>query len=200
MTAWMLARASGLTAYICLALATIAGLMLSSKYLGKKASRNLTLTHEALSIAGVALIFVHAWAILNDAFFEFTWWSLVVPGLSPYAPLWVGVGVVAANLTLAVVASFYLRKRIGARTWRRIHYTTPFAFAAMTAHGIAAGTDSASVWAIGLYSGLTVVVGTLLGYRIVTSFADRRVKAQRKAAAIARKANRADAAAEGASA
>jgi methionine sulfoxide reductase heme-binding subunit len=190
MTAWMLARASGLTAYVFLAIATIAGLLLSSRYMGKKASRTLTLLHEATSIAGVILIFVHAWAILNDSFFKFTLGSLLVPGLSPYAPLWVGVGVVAGYLSVLVVASFYLRKKIGARTWRRIHYSTPFAFAAMTAHGIASGTDSANVLAVGLYSGVTVVVGFLLGYRIVASFADRKVKAERKAAALARVAQR----------
>lgn len=190
MTAWMLARASGFTAYIALAIAAITGLLLSSKYMGKKASRSLTLVHEATSIAGVILIFVHAWAILNDSFFQFTLGTLLVPGLSPYAPLWVGVGVIAGYLSTVVVASFYLRKKIGPRTWRRIHYSTPVAFAAMTAHGIGAGSDSANVFAAGLYSSVTVVVVMLLGYRIVASVAGRKVKAERKAAAIARVASR----------
>lgn len=186
MTAWMLARASGFTAYVALAFATIAGLLLSSKYMGRRANRSLMLVHEAASIAGVILIFVHAWAILNDSFFQFTLRSLLVPGLSPYAPLWVGVGVMAGYLSLLVVASFYLRKKIGPRIWRRIHYSTPVAFAAMTAHGIAAGSDSANVLAVGLYSGVTVVVAFLLGYRILASFAQRRSKVERKAAALAR--------------
>jgi methionine sulfoxide reductase heme-binding subunit len=190
MTAWMLARASGFTAYVALSLATIVGLLLSSKYMGKRASRPLTLLHEATSIAGVILIFVHAWAILNDTFFEFTLGSLLVPGLSPYEPLWVGVGVAAGYLSVVVVGSFYIRKKIGPRTWRRIHYSTPVAFAAMTAHGIAAGSDSANVLAMGLYSGVTVVVAMLLAYRIVVSVADRKVKRVRKAAAIARLSSR----------
>lgn len=191
MSAWMLARASGLTAYASLALATIAGLLLSSKYMGKKAARSLTLLHEAMSIAGVLLIFVHAWAILNDSFFRFTLRSILLPGLSPYAPLWVGVGIVAGYLSVAVVASFYLRKKIGPRTWRRIHYSTPVAFIAMTVHGIAAGSDTGSVFAIGLYSGVSVLVAYLLAYRVVTSFSERKVKAERRSAALARAATRA---------
>lgn len=188
MTAWMLARASGFTAYIAFAIAMMGGLMLSSKYMGKRSGRALTLVHEAASIAGVLLVFVHAWAILNDAFFNFTLKALLLPGLSPYAPLWVGVGIVAAYLSVVVVLSFYVRKQIGPRLWRRFHYVTFVAFIAMTVHGIMAGSDSSNIAAIGLYSGVSVVVLVLIGYRVVTSISERKVKAARKAAAVARAA------------
>ena len=95
MNPWFLARASGLLAYALFAVSTIAGLLLSSKFLGKKASKPLTLIHEALSVAGLFTLFLHMFAILKDTFFKFGVSGVLVPGLSPYVPLAVGIGVVA---------------------------------------------------------------------------------------------------------
>lgn len=179
MTSWNLARASGISAYLLISLATIAGLSLSSRYLGKKASRNLTIGHEALSIAGILLLIVHAWAILNDAFFEFTTASILVPGLSPYDPVGVGLGIVAGYITLIASVSFYLRKRIGARAWRRIHYSTPVAYAAMTAHGVMAGSDTSHPMMIAMYSASLGTVTMMIGYRIASGVREAKRKAAR---------------------
>lgn len=167
MTPWLLARASGLTAYAAFSVASIAGLMLTTKIMGKRASRNLTVMHEAFSIAGLLLIPVHALAILNDAVFHFTWKSLLIPGLSPYAPVAVGAGVAGGWLALIVVGSFYVRKKIGPRNWRRIHCITPVTYGLMAAHGIASGSDTGSPAVAALYTvsiGLTLV---LLVYRLL---------------------------------
>jgi sulfoxide reductase heme-binding subunit YedZ len=182
-TAWMLARASGLVAYAMFSVATITGLLLSSKYLGKKASRNLTLVHEAGSIGGLLLVVLHAWAILNDAYFDFTLRSILLPGLSPYSPLWVGAGIIAGYISLVVVGSFYLRKKIGPRTWRRIHYSTFIAYVAMTTHGFMAGTDRTNALVLGMYSASLATTLGLLTYRISTSIGQRKVKEARKKAA-----------------
>jgi hypothetical protein len=71
-------------AYMTVAVSTIAGLLISSTFLGKRYNRGLTLGHEAGSVVGLLLLGVHAWAILDDSFFTFPWRSLVVPGGSPH--------------------------------------------------------------------------------------------------------------------
>jgi DMSO/TMAO reductase YedYZ heme-binding membrane subunit len=63
----------------------------------------------------------------------------------------VALGVVGCELAVVIVVSFSLRRRIGIRNWRRLHWLTYAVFAAATVHGIAAGTDSARGWAIDLY-------------------------------------------------
>ena len=40
-----------------------------------------------------------------------------------------------------IYVSFSLRRRIGVRNWRRLHYLTFAVFGAATVHGLAAGTD-----------------------------------------------------------
>ena len=66
----------------------------------------------------------------------------------------------AAELMVVVYVSFSLRRRIGVRNWRRLHWATYAIFAAATAHGLAAGTDSAQPWASAIYlSAIALVVG-----------------------------------------
>ena len=52
-----------------------------------------------------------------------------------------------------IIVSFPLRKRIGMRAWRRLHWATFGIFALATVHGLAAGTDTATPWAFALYVG-----------------------------------------------
>ena len=65
----------------------------------------------------------------------------------------VATGVVAAELMALIYVSFLLRPKIGARNWRRLHWTTYLVFLLATIHGFASGTDSAQPWAHDLYLG-----------------------------------------------
>ena len=94
--------------------------------------------------------------------------QIAVPGFAPYAPIWVAAGQVAFYLMAIVVGSFYVRRRIGQRAWRTLHYVTFVAFLGATAHGVMAGTDSGTPWAWWIYVGSTIAVVFLLAYRIVT--------------------------------
>jgi methionine sulfoxide reductase heme-binding subunit len=66
---------------------------------------------------------------------------------------------------LLVYVSFGLRKRIGMRNWRRLHWTTYGAFAGATAHGLMAGTDSGAPWALALYFGAVGAVVAATAWR-----------------------------------
>ncbi len=69
---------------------------------------------------------------------------------------------------LLIYVSFSLRRRIGVRNWRRLHYLTFAVFGAATVHGIAAGTDT---WAFGLYASSIAAVVSLTVWRVLTSSA-----------------------------
>ena len=68
-----------------------------------------------------------------------------------------------------IYVSFALRKRIGVKNWRRLHYATYLVFALATVHGLAAGTDSARPWAIWLYVGAVGAVGAGTAWRVLTA-------------------------------
>ncbi len=143
---WYLARAGGVVAYILLWLATCWGIMMSSKIIKGVVSVPVAYAlHEYLPILGVVFAALHALVLLGDAYIGFTPWQLLVPFTSSYKPFWTGLGVLAFYLFVALIGSFYVRKRIGQKTWRTLHYTSYLGFLIALLHGIMAGSDSDAI-------------------------------------------------------
>jgi methionine sulfoxide reductase heme-binding subunit len=165
-TFWILARASGLTAYALLTLSVLAGLVVKSRPLGRAVRpASVTDTHKFLSLLALGALAVHGATLVLDTAVPIPLAALVLPGVAPYRPLATGLGVVAAELALLIVVSFWLRKRIGVRNWRRLHWATYAAFLLVTAHGLLAGTDSARPWALALYLGAVGAVAAATAWR-----------------------------------
>jgi methionine sulfoxide reductase heme-binding subunit len=153
-TFWLLARASGLTAYALFTGSVLAGLVVKSRPFGRSVrTAAVTDVHRFLALLGIGMLVIHAAALTLDRTLHLSPLALVVPGASAYRPLPVALGVVACELAAVIVLSFSLRRRIGRRNWRRLHWLTYAVFAAATVHGLAAGSDSSQPWAIDLYLG-----------------------------------------------
>ncbi|HEX2755809.1 MAG TPA: hypothetical protein VHM48_10115 [Candidatus Limnocylindrales bacterium] len=175
MLPWVFERLFAFLAYLAMTGSVVYGLLLSTKILDAIAHRPITFAlHQDLASIGVGFAAVHGMLLALDKSVPFTLAQIVVPGLAPYAPVWVAAGQLSLFLMAVVIASFYLRRRIGQRAWRALHYVTFLAFVGATAHGIMAGTDSGSSWAWGLYAGSSIAVVFLLVYRIALSASRRR--------------------------
>lgn len=165
-TFWIAARASGLAAYGLLTCSVVAGLVLKSRPFGTRLKpATVTDLHRFLALLGLGGIAIHGVALVLDTAMPLRWTALLVPGRAPYRPLWTGAGVVAAEAMVLVYLSFGLRKRIGVRNWRRLHWTTYTIFAAATLHGLLAGSDSNHPWALDLYVGSVGLVITATVWR-----------------------------------
>jgi sulfoxide reductase heme-binding subunit YedZ len=165
-TFWILARASGLTAYALLTLSVLAGLVVKSKPFGKAVRQpSVTDLHRFLALLGLGMIALHGVALVLDSTVKISPTALLVPGLSPYRPVWTAFGVVSAELMVLVYVSFALRRRIGGRNWRRLHWLTYAIFGLATVHGLMAGTDSTHRWALWLYVGAIGAVATATAWR-----------------------------------
>ncbi len=164
-TFWLLARASGITAYALLTASVLAGLVLKARPFRSPRPAAVMDTHRFLALLGLGALALHGLTLLLDRTIHLTPAALVVPGASPYRPVAVGLGVVAAELTVLVSASFALRRRIGARNWRRLHWTTYAIFGLATVHGLAAGTDTARPWAFAVYLAAAGSVSAAVAWR-----------------------------------
>jgi sulfoxide reductase heme-binding subunit YedZ len=167
-TVWLLARATGFTAYVLLTVSVLAGLVVKSRPFGL-ALKPATATdlHRTLALLSLAALAAHGLTLVVDDAVEIGLGALLVPGLAPYRPFWTAVGVIAGELMLAVYVSFSLRRRIGQKNWRRLHYVTFLAFAGATAHGLMAGTDSSAPWALALYLGAVGSVAFATAWRVL---------------------------------
>ena len=124
-------------------------------------------THRFLALLALAAVALHGGALVLDTTVRMRPLGLLLPGLSPYRLLATGIGVLAAELMVVVYASFSLRRRIGARNWRRLHWATYAVFCAATVHGVAAGTDTAHPWTFALYLTAVGLVVAATAWRVL---------------------------------
>ena len=166
-TFWLLARAGGLTAYVMLTLSVLAGLVLKSRPFNVLKPAAVTDLHRMLAVLGLGALAGHAVALVLDTTVKVSLPGLFIPGLVSYRPMWTSFGILAAELMVLVYASFSMRKRIGPKNWRRLHWATYAIFGAATVHGIAAGTDTPRPWAFSLYVFAVGSVATAAAWRFL---------------------------------
>jgi len=170
-TTWVIIRASGIVAYVLLALSAMWGLVVSSTLLGRAASaKRLTHVHESLSIGALLATLTHAVALTFDEYVPFSVADVVVPGASDWHPGASALGVTAAWGLLVITLSFYVRRHIGRRAWRLLHFGAFGVFVAALVHGVTAGTDTSSPLMQWIYlatgcavAALTIIRVALLG-------------------------------------
>ena len=175
--AWLLARAAGLVAFGILTASVWLGLAMSTRIVPPKQRPRLLGWHRTLAWTGLAMIGLHVVALLADPTLHFGLASVLVPYASTWRPAAVAAGVVAGWLAVALVASFRMRKLIGQKGWRRLHYASFGAFVLALCHALASGTDLAGLGGpiVAVIAGAPVLFGSLL--RILAPRKPRRAAA-----------------------
>jgi hypothetical protein len=165
---WETARAGGLLSYVLVTAAVALGLVLRNRWQSTRWPRLVTNElHGYVSLLALVFIAVHVAAVALDPFTRFGLAAVLVPFASHYRPVWMGLGIVALYLLLAVWISSRLRHRIGHGHWRRIHVLAFGVYGAATLHGLGTGSDTRTIWAGALYAGSVALVGSLLAVRLL---------------------------------
>lgn len=167
---WYLSRATGFVAYLLLWGSVTAGLLLSTGT-GRAVMRppQLLDAHQFLSAAGAGFACFHGLVLMGDSYLSFPLRAVLLPFGGRYEPLLVAFGQVATWLVLLLIASFHVRRHIGGRMWRRLHYASFAAFWFAVGHGALLGTERTTVWAGTLYFTTASVVTFLTCYRVLDS-------------------------------
>ncbi|GIK42527.1 MAG: hypothetical protein BroJett011_63600 [Chloroflexota bacterium] len=166
---WYMARAGGIVGYMLLWLSVVWGLALSTKITEGLVPAPIAYgLHEFLSLGTVLFATGHALVLLGDRYIGFNIFHLTLPFIAPYKPVWTGLGTISLYLSAILTGSFYLRKQIGQKIWRSLHYLTFGAYLLVLLHGVMAGSDSGlSVMRLIYFStGLSVLF--LIYYRLFT--------------------------------
>src|SRR4029078_7362533 len=96
-----------------------------------------------------------------DSYLPFPPLSLAVPFISTYRPIWIGLGIVAAELLLALaITNHYRNTTLSYQTWLRWHYVIFAVWTAAPFHSIGSGTDRSTAWLLAIDA---VAVGTVCG-------------------------------------
>jgi len=88
--------------------------------------------------------------------------GIAVPFVSAYRPLWTGLGIVAGYGLAVLGLTYYVRDRIGAARWRRLHRLTAIFWLLAIGHTIGAGSDTAQIWFLAASGTLVIPAAVLL--------------------------------------
>jgi sulfoxide reductase heme-binding subunit YedZ len=183
---WYLTRGTGIVALLLLTSAIVLGVVLSGRRRSARWPRfALNALHRNLTLAAVAFVVVHVLTTILDGYAPIRLVDAVVPFASRYRPVWLGLGAVAFDLLLVLIATSLLRARIGHRLWRAIHWLAYASWPVASVHALGTGSDARLGFMLiaGVVS-LAVVVLAVLG-RVMLSASGIARKGAAAAAALA---------------
>lgn len=167
---WYISRGSGFVGLSLIWLSMALGLLVTNKmakfWLGVPASFAI---HEYVSLLGLGFVTLHGIILMGDQYINFNLFSVLVPFASHYQPFWVGLGQLGFYGILLVSLSFYVRKQIGQKTWRSLHYVSFATYIFAIVHGIASGTDTSLPWAHNFYLYSAASLLFMVVYRVLAS-------------------------------
>jgi methionine sulfoxide reductase heme-binding subunit len=156
---WFLNRGSGFALLGVLTLTVLLGVLSRGGRAGGLVPGFVAQSlHRSTSMLALSLLAVHVVTAVADEFVDIRWWHAVVPWGASYEPFWLALGALSVDLMAAVVVTSALRRHLGHRVWRAVHYLAYAAWAVGVAHGLGIGTDSTERWAAVPYAGSILVV------------------------------------------
>ncbi len=169
---WLASRASGLVALVLVTVSVFLGLMMASKAMRRPGlSKKLMTIHEQTALAGLVAIAVHGIALLGDPWLHPGPVGIAVPFTMGFKPLFTGLGIVGGYLAALLGLSYYVRRRVGAKLWRKAHRATVVVWLLGLIHALGAGTDASAVWFRWWVIATTPIIGGLFVYRFARSLA-----------------------------
>lgn len=133
--------------------------------------------HRNLSLVALALMVVHIVTAIADPFARMGWRDAVVPFVSSYRPVWTGLGVLAAELFVALIITSAVRPWMGYAAWRAIHWVAYMSWPVAILHGLGDGTDARVPWSVGVTVGSVTIIVMVIALRLGTApDLDRRVR------------------------
>jgi DMSO/TMAO reductase YedYZ heme-binding membrane subunit len=123
--------------------------------------------HRNVSLLALVFLAVHIVTAILDPFARLAWRDAVIPFASSYRPYWLGLGVVAAELMLALALTSAIRSRLPYKTWRLLHWVAYACWPIAVLHGAGTGSDVRAGW----FTAVTaicvgMVFATLVGWRL----------------------------------
>ena len=166
---WYLTRGAGAVSLVLLTLVVVLGLAGTMRWgLAPRLPRfAVDALHRDLSLLALALLVVHILTSVLDGFAPISLLDAVIPFASPYRPLWLGFGALALDLLLAIIATSLVRRRLGYRSWRAVHWLAYLSWPVAVVHGLGTGSDTRQWWMLALTAVCVLAVLAVLLARVI---------------------------------
>ena len=168
---WYLSRGSAFVALGLLWVSMVLGLLITNKVARTwPGSPAAFAVHEYVSLLGLGIGIFHGLILMGDHYMNYQWAQILMPfGSENYRPIWVGLGQIGLYTWAIISASFYVRQKIGPKTWRFIHFAAFANFMLALIHGLGSGTDASAPWVQWVYWFFGGSILFLTVYRVIAS-------------------------------
>jgi sulfoxide reductase heme-binding subunit YedZ len=144
---WFATRGAGTVSLVLLTAVVLLGIATTTRQQGGAWPRFLSSRlHSNLALAAIVFLCLHVMTAVLDPFAHLRWRDAIVPFGASYRPVWLGFGVVAFELVVALALSALVRRRIGYGAWRVLHWLAYACWPLALLHGLGTGTDVRSGW------------------------------------------------------
>jgi methionine sulfoxide reductase heme-binding subunit len=166
---WFASRSTGIVALVLLTVVMVLGITVNRQgRLPGLPGFAVTSLHRAVSLLAVAFVGIHIGTAIADPFVSIGIAAAVVPFVSRYQPFWLGVGAVAIDLMVALAVTSLLRRHIGRRTWRVVHWLAYVCWPVAFAHSIGSGPDLWRGSLLDLTIGCAAAVAAAVAWRVIS--------------------------------
>jgi methionine sulfoxide reductase heme-binding subunit len=162
---WLVSRASGVVLLMLFSAVMVLGVATRTGARSVRWPRfAVAELHRTLSLFAVALLGLHVSTAILDPYVKIGWLSTLIPFTSHYETLAIGAGTLAVDVGGAVLITSLLRRRIGQRVWRVIHYLAYVAWPVAFVHAIRAASYDQHLWwvAVAEWGSLAAVATAVL--------------------------------------
>jgi len=182
---WYASRATGVVALVLLTVVVVLGIMVNRQRrlpgLPRFATTGL---HRSMSLLAVAFVAVHVVTATADPYVTIGIAATLIPFVSAYKPLWLGLGALSLDIMAALVITSLARARIGRRAWRAVHWIGYACWPVALAHSFGSSNDLHSGGLLVLAIGCTAAVVAAACWRAASAATAPR-KAELAARALA---------------
>jgi sulfoxide reductase heme-binding subunit YedZ len=156
---WYLTRGTGTVSLVLLTVSLALGIANVQRVQTPTVPRFVfDAVHRSASLLALAFLAVHIVTSVLDPFAPIRVLDAVVPFVSAYRPVWLGLGAVASDVLIAVILTSLLRRRFGYRAWRATHWLAYASWPIALVHGLGTGSDAKTSWMLLLTAGCVLVV------------------------------------------
>jgi hypothetical protein len=167
---WYLARGTGAVSLVLLTASVVLGIVGSVRFAAPRWPRfAIDSVHRDVSLLVVVVLLIHIVTSVLDGFAPIRLFDGVIPFVTPYRPLWMGLGTLAFDLLLAIAITSMVRRRLGYRTWRAIHWLAYASWPVAVLHGLGTGSDVKQWWMLALTAACIVAVLVAVWTRIASA-------------------------------
>jgi sulfoxide reductase heme-binding subunit YedZ len=180
---WYTTRGAGAVSLVLLSAVVVLGLLARVRFETRGWPRFLSAAvHGDLALMTLVFLLLHIVTAVVDPFTHLGLVAALVPFGSYYRTFWLGLGTIAFEMLIAIVATSLLRRRLGARAWRAIHWLAYASWPIAVVHGIGTGTDGTALWMLVIDALCVGAVGVALVWRLVAAPPDPLADERRGAA------------------